>query len=168
MPIIRYKVLVAQVDSTELDMQQELGLDSANVYFTDAGYTSDNVQEAIVETITKSGSARRPFAFVYDANAGTGRWLERSKGVSTQTSPYVVAQDGTIRTTTLSTKGNSTCTVTLYKNAVAVTTLSLSAASIVVNNTLSIAVLSGDTLSAQVTAGTCTEPGFDVEVQTGA
>ena len=45
MPIIRYKVLVAQVDSTELDMQQELGLDSVNVYFTDAGYTSDNVQD---------------------------------------------------------------------------------------------------------------------------
>jgi len=68
----------------------------------------------------------------------------------------------------LSTKGNSTCTITLYKNAVAVTTLSLSAASTAVNNTLSIAVLSGDKLSAQVTSGSCAEPGFDVEVQTGA
>lgn len=168
MPTPRYKVLIVETDSQELDFSTELGLDGENVYFVAPGYLADNVQEAIVETISKSGAARRPFGFYYDANANTGRWLEVSKGVASNTSPHVVAQNGTLRNIALAVSGTTTATITIYKNGVALDTIALNASATAVKSNLNYAVLAGDTLSAQVTAGTCTEPNLSVEVQTSA
>ena len=168
MPTPRYKVLIVQTDAQELDFSTELGLDGENVYFVAPGYLADNVQEAIVETISKSGAARRPFGFYYDANANTGRWLEVSKGVSSQTSPHPIAQTGLIKNLTISVKSNATATATVYKNGVSVQTISLTAAKVAVVSGLNIAVSPGDTLSCQITAGNCTEPNVTLEVQTSA
>lgn len=164
----RYRVLIVEVDSQELDFRQELNLDGENVYFTDPGYLADNVQAAIIETIGKSGAARRPFGFYYDANANAGRWLEVSKGVVSNTSPHVIAQVGFIKNITIAVANPATVTVSLYKNAVVIDTISLSNTTTAVVSGLNYAVSPGDTLSAQVTVGSCTEPNVTIEVQTSA
>ena len=79
MPTSRYKVMIIEVDGADLEYPEELALDADKVFFTDAAYISDNVQAAIVETLSLSGSSRRPYQFVYDSVANSGRWLERSK-----------------------------------------------------------------------------------------
>lgn len=168
MPTKRYGVLIVEVDGTELEFQEELALDSDNVFFTAAGYTSDNAQDAIIETITKSGAARTPYGFYYDANANTGRWLEVNKGVSSQTSPHVMPEVGILKAVTLSVKNNATCTIEIYKNGVSLQAITLTAEQTKVISGLSISLLASDELSAQVTSGSCTEPNIQVQVQVSA
>lgn len=168
MAITRWCVLASEQDGTELGDEVEVPLDADQVYFTDPNYMADNVNDAIVETILKSGAARTPFGFFYDANANSGRWLEVSKGVSSQTSPFVIAQNGLIKNITLSVKNNATATVSIYRNGLVIDTISLSSSQTAVESNLNIAVSQGDTLAAQVTAGSCTEPNVNVEIQTSA
>lgn len=168
MPTPRYRVLIVEVNSQELDFRQELQLDGDNVYFSDVTFTSDNVQDAILESIGRSGAARTPFGFYYDANASTGRWLEVNKGVPSNTSPHIAAEEGKIVSASISVKSNTTCTVEIFLNGVSIISLNLSGGRTAAINNLSITMSELDEISAQVTSGSCTEPNVQVKQQVTA
>lgn len=168
MPTTRYCVAILEIDGTELEYQEELALDGDVVYFTDPEFTADNVQDAILEAIGKSGSARTPYGFYYDAKAGSGKWLEVSKGVPSNTSPHIMAEVGKIVSATLSVKTSTTCAVTVFLNGVSIITLTLSGSKTVAISGLSIITNPLDELSVQVTSGKCKEPNVQVRQQVSA
>lgn len=168
MPTKRYCVTVVEIDGVELEYQEEIALDGDVVYFTDNTFASDNVQDAIVESIGRSGAARTPFGFYYDANASNGRWLEVNKGVPSNTSPHIMAEDGKLVSATISVKTNATCTAEVFLNGVSIVTLTLSNSQTSAINNLNIAVAQLDELSVQITSGSCTEPNVQVKQQVTA
>jgi len=168
MPTKRYCVTVVEIDGVELDYQEELALDGDVVYFTDSTFTSDNVQDAIIESIGRSGAARTPFGFYYDANASSGRWLEVNKGVPSNTSPHVMAEDGKLASATISVKNNTTCTAEVFLNGVSIITLTLLNSQTAAINNINITVSQLDELSVQITSGSCTEPNVQIKQQVTA
>lgn len=168
MPTPRYCVTIVEIDGTELEFAEELALDGDNVFFTDGTFASDNVQDAIVESIGRSGAARTPFGFYYDANASNGRWLEVNKGVPSNTSPHVMAEDGKLVSATISVKNNATCTAEVFLNGVSIITLTLSSSQTAAINNLNIDVDQLDELSVQITSGSCVEPNVQIKQQVTA
>ena len=55
----RYKILVVEVDGSELDVQTELPLDADRVFFdaSTSGLAANNLQAAIDELVGSAGSA---------------------------------------------------------------------------------------------------------------
>lgn len=168
MAITRWCVLASEQDGAELGDEVEVPLDADQVYFTNPNYVADNTQDAILETILKSGAARTPYGFYYDANANTGRWLEVSKGVSSLTSPHVIPEFGIIKAITVSVKLPATCDIGIFLNGVLIYTVSLSAQDTAQLSGLNTVVNTGDELSAQVISGTCSEPNVQTQVQVSA
>lgn len=123
------------------------------------GYTSTEVQGAIEEGVSIAiGTARYSVFCAYESNANSGRWLEFTRGNSSDDSPYIVVGPTTLEELTLITANTSdTCTVTLFKNGVSATTISLAAEKTKVTfPALSLANL--DQISLQVTSGSITKP----------
>lgn len=167
MPTTRYCVTTVEINGVELDFPEEIGLDAGNMFFDPAGtsFLSDNVQEAIVESTTLSGTARTPYGFYYGQNAGVGRWLEVGSGISSETSPHIIPEPGMIKTITASVKQNTTCTIGIFVNNVLTHSVDLIASQIYYIADLTTVLAAGDTLSARVLSGSCREPNVQVKVQ---
>ena len=95
MPTPRYKVLIVQTDSQELDFQAELGLDADKVYFTDVDFTADNVQDAIVEVQDIAAPLRVPIPLVYNGTVSNGDWIGYSNLLPGDSTPIVAPITGT-------------------------------------------------------------------------
>ena len=132
-----------------------------------ANFSSNTVQAAIIEARNEApGQASRyNLFFGFDGSAGTTRWLEQSKSIPSNTSPFVVPEKSIVRTLTISNENNVTATMTLFRNGVAVASVSTSAARIGVVSGLNIALNVGDTLSARSTSGTFAKPAFNIGIQ---
>jgi hypothetical protein len=127
---------------------------------TNTGFTSINVQDAIVESYnTAIEKARFALPAAFDANANTGRWLEWFKSVDSQTSPFVMPRDSQVAELSLSNANTTaTATVSLFKNGVFIQSISLAAEQYTTITGLSVMFNAGDELSIQVTSGTLTRP----------
>ncbi len=128
------------------------------------GFVSTNTQEAIEETALNSGSSRYAIVFSYNGNA-SNRWLELFQSVPSDDSPFVVAELGEIASLSISTRTNTTATVSIYINGVAEETITLTSAK--VNHKINIAhsLFGGDTLSVKVTSGSTADPIVSVNVK---
>ena len=123
------------------------------------GYMSSDVQGAIEEGVSGAIAIARYSIFAaYESNANTGRWLEFTRGNSSDNSPYIIVGPTILEELTLVTSDTTaTGTVTVFRNGVALTTISLSAEKTKVTiPTLSLNNL--DLISLQVTAGSITRP----------
>lgn len=123
------------------------------------GYVATDVQGAIEEGVSGAiATARYSIFCAYESNANTGRWLEFTRGNSSDTSPYLIVGPTILEELTLITANiTDTCTVTIFKNGVSLTTVSLAAEKTKVTlPALSLTNL--DQLSAQVTSGSITRP----------
>lgn len=168
----RYKILITEIDGSELDYQEELSLDSDKVYFSDAAYTADNVFDAIKETSTKGGQARFSLLFGYQGNSNNGRWLELFKNVASNSTPYIVAESSQLISLAISNGASSSgATFTIYRNGNSIATLSIGTGT-GANNTgyvilpTPIALAMGDELSVQQTsAPSTTDPVFIVNIK---
>lgn len=126
MAIIRYKVLVHEIDGTEQAYPVERALDADNIYFNDVAYSSDNVLDAIKETGGNSGQSRFASVFGYNGNANSGRWLERFSNSPSNTTPLVIAETSEISTLSISCSGAASgATFTVYKNGSSVATIAI-------------------------------------------
>lgn len=65
MAVNRYKVLMVEVNGSDLVDQEELALDASNVYANVSGITSDDVNGALAElyTLASANSSSENFSF---------------------------------------------------------------------------------------------------------
>ena len=140
---------------------------AVSVPFESSEFIAQNVQDAIIEAKHTALGAIRYVVFCgFDGSAGNGRWLEWSKSVPSNTSPYVVAKSATIKEISISCNGNATATITFFKNAVSVATMSLSAQE-TKYDFFNVLFNQGDALSAQVTSGSLSKPAVFINFQVG-
>jgi hypothetical protein len=122
------------------------------------GFTSNNVQSAIEETLTLSQNiARFVIMAGFDGSGSTGRWLEFNSNVASNLSPFVFPRNGYFTEYSYACNGSSTVTFGVYVNAVKVQNLVLSAAQVgstinqYTTNTL-------DKVSVKIESGSCSKP----------
>lgn len=135
---------------------------------TGTSLVSENVRDAIIETLLNAGSSRFAVIFGYNGNASSTRYLEMFQSVPSSTSPFVVAEIGEIVSLSISTKNTATLTATVYVNAVAITTISLAAAASGYISGLTEFLNPGDVISAAVTSGSGQDPILSVNVKVAA
>lgn len=132
-----------------------------------AGFSSNTVQEAIIEAKNEAAGTASRFNlfFGWDGSAGVTRWLEQYKGVPSNKSPFVITETSKIKTLAIAVDTNTTATVGLFKNAVLLTTVSLAASKIATVSGLDLTLNVGDTLSARPTSGTVSKPALNIGIQ---
>lgn len=111
MPIPRYKVLIVQTDSQELDFRSELGLDAGNVFFSATlDVNTDNVQQAIEIAGSNAQSALDtpifPIILTHNGTVGGGTFLGYSSLIPGDDTPIVVGRDADLVNFTFS-NGNA-------------------------------------------------------------
>lgn len=126
--------------------------------------TSENVQDAIEETLTSAGSSRFAVVFGYNGNASS-RYLELFSSNPSDQTPFVVAEIAEIASLSISCKTNTTATVSIRKNGVEITTISLTSAKVGSVSGLSISLVANDTLSAYVSIGSVNDPAVAVNIK---
>lgn len=132
-----------------------------------AGIVSNTVQKAIIEVYNEAhgSSSRFNLFFGFDGTATTTRWLEQSKAIPSNNSPYIVAENSIIKTLSVSVDAITTATLGLYKNGVLLTSISLSGQKIKTIAGLNFSLIAGDQLSAKPTAGSFSKPAFNIGIQ---
>ena len=90
------------------------------------GFLSDNTQGAIEETSDTAGSSRYAVIFASSGNT-SAKYLEIFPSVTSDTSPFVIAENSEITSLSISAKNSTTCTVEVYINGVSINSLSLTA-----------------------------------------
>lgn len=123
------------------------------------GYISTNAQDAIEESKAIAvRTARYCVIGAYESTANTGRWLEFSRGNSSNTSPLIIVGIQRFEEITLVTADTaSTASVTLYRNLTPLLVISLNAQKVAVVES-DVILNDLDQLSLQVTAGTISKP----------
>lgn len=116
--------------------------------FTYAGFISTNVRDAIVEAANKGKSAGRYTINFGYGGQGKGQWFEIFKGLSSDTSPFVVPLSSTIKEVTASFKPGSSPngTVSIYKNMTLSASFAIAAETFLISG-LTISAAVGDKIS---------------------
>lgn len=109
-----------------------------------------------------SGGGNGCLNFGYNGTASATRWLEVISNNPTNNTPFIVAGTKAVRSLSISTDINSTCTVTLYKNGVVLDTITLTGSKKNTKLNLNHILANQDALSAAVTSGTVSRPNFTV------
>jgi len=133
------------------------------------GYVSEDVQAAIEETKEEAGAARMAVNFGYDGNASANTWLQTFKGVSSRNSPFVVAEEGTLTSLSVSFRNNSTVEFTVYINNSAtsnILTVTSNNRGFVSGLSQSLAV--GDEISVRMTSGSSRDTSFWIKIKTSS
>lgn len=138
----------------------------------DNSFVSDNVQDAIEESLTVGGLSRFSIIYGYNGNSGTGRWLELFQNSASNTSPYVIAEPGIITSLSVSNQLSALgATFTVYVNGVAEATVDIGDGTgatdtgYVVLGT-PIVLVAGDEISTQQTSTPSTrDPVFSVNIK---
>ena len=130
------------------------------------GFAADNVQDAIEEALQGgTGVPRAIITFGYNGNAGTGKYLEVHHSVPSNSSPYVAAEDCTIKAFSVSTGTTTTCTIQIILNGTVVDDLSLSAAQKNNEIGINIAMVALDEVAVKVSSGSIFDPIFFLNVE---
>jgi hypothetical protein len=123
------KMLIAERNGAELKFPEEEDFTPENMPFSEVGYTSDNVKDAIVETSTVAGQSRFSKTVGTNGTSGNNDYLEFFALAASDDSPWVVAEPCEIINLSVSNRLNSAgATFTVKKNGVAVADITLPAA----------------------------------------
>lgn len=166
MATTRYKVLIVEVDGTELSDQTELDFQALNMFF-DKGTTSfvsDNVDAALKELLgTVQGGASPGLSWGRSGNVPNNAYLQNETVPSNITGrPCPVT--GTVTTLFAAIQTAGACTFTLQKRSgtsfVDLASISLASGqrSKILNITSPPAVAFGDELAVKVTSGSPNNP----------
>jgi len=141
-----------------------------DILFSNTGYDSDNVKDAIIEgTNTAIGVAGFAILAYTGSNAGVGKYLDIIPGTSSDMLPYPITTDVVITSAGIRTPSTSTVTVTIYKLVTGVETfvmsLVLSNAKSNNYNGLYISIAQGQDLVFKVTSGSAKRPGISLTVR---
>jgi hypothetical protein len=140
---------------------------SSTPYDGDVTGYGDNVQDAIDNLGGNVTGKPRAFLIAgYNGTAGLNKYLEYFASVSSDSSPWVAAEPGSIKALSLSARLNTTCTITLFINGVSEATISLSSSRTAAVGSLNIAYDTLDEFSCQVTSGSVRDPIFSTKVET--
>ena len=110
------KVLISEVNGTELEFQRELALNADNVPFdnTSNGFTSDNVQDALEEI---GASASPGLSFGRAGSLSVGTWLRRVGEIpSNQTGIIVGINNPEVTRVLCSNRNVETYTIQVYEH----------------------------------------------------
>jgi hypothetical protein len=166
----KLKILVAQIDTTELDYPEEFDLNATNVDFdnTSNGFTSDNVQEALEEV----GSTASPgFSFGRAGLVTAGAWLRRPGGTpSNRTGVYVSINNPILTEINVSNTVIDTYTVGIYEhdgnlvNSTQLATATVTAAT-GGSTTVSVSMTQGKQLAVKLESGNVFDIGVDIQIK---
>lgn len=92
MTIIRYKLLTTEKDGVELEYQEEVAMDAANVYFDDVTY--DNVQSAVDNVGDLVAPLRVPITLVHNGTLSNGDWIGYSNLLPGDATPVIAPLTG--------------------------------------------------------------------------
>ena len=126
--------------------------------------TSENVQDAIVETLLEAGSSRFALLFGYNGNASS-RFLELFASNPSNQTPFVVAEIASIASLSLSCKSSTTATASIRVNGVEVETISVTAGTSATKSGLNYALAVGDKISVYVSSGSMNDPMISVNIK---
>ena len=150
------KVIIVERNGVELQFREELAFTPANLPFSDASYVADNVNDAILESSTKSGQARLALTFGANGTMTDGDYFDTFAGVSSSAAPFVIAENCELIAIAVS-RSNAAGSGTLYtvrKNAAAAATISLTTGTTAFSVLGSpIGLVAGDKLDARKTSG---------------
>jgi hypothetical protein len=123
-------------------------------------FTSTEVQSAIEEARdTALGRARYALICAFDGSAGSGRWLEWSKSVPSNTSPFACPRVCALTELSFGCNtNNANTTITVFKNNVAFTTIQMINQKTKTEIKTGLDVNIGDLISVQTTGGTSSRP----------
>jgi hypothetical protein len=128
------------------------------------GFIKKTIPEVIEESALNAGSSRYAIIFAYNGSA-SNKWLEMFQSVSSEFSPFVVAEIGEVASLSISTKINTTATVTLYRNSISIDSITITSAKLGVKTGLSHSLAATDTLSAKVTSGSANDVVFVTNIK---
>lgn len=138
---------------------------------TNPPFISDNVQDAIEETLQLAGSSRYTVTLGKQGNVSNA-YLDRWNQIGSDNVPFVVPEGGSIRSASIAISTAAEAggeIVTVYKNGISIFTLTILAGEFTAaNSSLNILVATLDEISAQVTTGAMTNPVMAIFIQTGA
>lgn len=126
--------------------------------------TSENVNDAIIESLLVAGSSRFALLFGYNGNA-SNRYLELFASNPSNQTPFVVAETAEIASLSFAAKVSTTATATIYVNGSVVDTISLTAQQTNYESGLSWPLSPGDYISVQVTSGSVSDPMVAVNIK---
>ena len=130
------------------------------------GFVAEETQAAIEEVKNDAGSARMAVNFGYDGNANNNTWLQTFKGVSSNNSPFVVAEEGTLTSLSVSFRVNSTVTFSVYVNGGVTDTITVTADNRGILAGLSTALVVSDEVAIRITSGSCRDVSFWIKIKT--
>ena len=119
----------------------------------------------LLELFGEGGLARYVKGCGYGGNAGSGKWLEFYATNPSNTSPYIPAEQGTVRAISASCDGPTTITFGFYINGVQQDTLTITSGSTAYESGLNISFSAGDRFSVKVESGSAKDPGFEISIR---
>ena len=105
MAIVRYKVLVVEVDGTELEYHEERALDASNIFFDNLDY--DNVQDGLANVGDLVATLVVPISLVYNGSVGNNEFIGYSNLLSGDATPIVSPLQGSFTGFTFSNNRNT-------------------------------------------------------------
>lgn len=135
------------------------------------GFTATETQSAIEEARTNAASkSRYALMCAFDGTASTGRYLEVSKNVPSDATPFVIPVASKLREISISSSNSATVTVTIYINGVVTVldTISIAAARTAIKSGLNHTLNAGTTLAVKVTSGSSSRPVVFLFIQSEA
>jgi len=118
------------------------------------------------DTWKNIGSSRMVVTFGYDGTAVSVKFLEAFHSISSDKSPFVMAEDATVKALSIHTDGVSTATYDVLKNGSTIDTLSLVAADKNSKKDLNLGFVINDELGVKISSGSAKNSLFNVFVET--
>jgi hypothetical protein len=133
------------------------------------GITKTELNDGLNETLKLQvnntvGSSRLNVVCGKTGNASTNTYLEFFRAISSYDSPWVVSEDGEIKSLSVSCKTATTVTIQVFVNGTAAESITLTAAKVGTVNDLSYLVYEEDEVSVQVTSGSASDVIFFISV----
>lgn len=168
-----YKVLISEVDSTNLKEYTELFLGASNVFFdnTSNGFTSEQVQAAIEEAAgAVDDGASSGFVFGKNGTSPSGTWLINNDVPSNQVGLPVAFDNGEVdRVIVRNSNDTATFDVEVYEHDgttfTLVTTVSVSSARGNIAEGIGYSTTKGKELAAKVSSGSARNPKVSIIVK---
>jgi len=126
-------------------------------------YKSPSIQE-----VSGGGLSRYAAVCGYNGNASATKYLEFHNSNPSDASPFVTAEQGTLKAISVAVKVATTATFTVYKNAVSVATLILTAQDVNSSSGLSELFAVNDKLSVALTSGSARDILFTTFIEVAA
>lgn len=120
MAVTRYKVMIAEIDGTELLFNEELPLDADRIFFNDTGapFTEDNLNAAVTQAANIGSAAIYTLQLEHNGSVGNNTYIGSSSTVNGLDTPIPVTQTSSFVSFSFSNKrSNADYTLEFYKNS---------------------------------------------------